>query len=229
MKNILFTAMVILLSFGVCNAQKKSNVKTIGIKPESEIVKEKAEKWFKEIYVEKFFKDPYSYRLMGLKVIPVSMKEYLNKELTIVQNDIDTCSVGETDRNKESYDQCMIKHEESKQSAKKEQELVDKGIETTYHTKRGAIFEHAAERYLELAKNIALYLLAIEEKSKIEGQLKNLTEESGNKLAFYDIRLDCYSKNSLGNEVLGRYSFPFSKEGPLGKNNGIDTVIQLNK
>lgn len=228
MKRVLFIVIAAFFIQGICYAQTKSG-KTTSVKPESEIVKEKAEKWFKEIYVDKFFKDPYSYRLMGLKALPISVKEMLLNELAIIQNDIDTCSVSNGERNRQTQEECMAKYEESLQNIEKEQELIDKGIDVDYHIKRKAVFQKFGPKYLDLAKRIAIYLLAIEEKSKVESLIQNLTEEQANKLAHYDIRLDCYSKNSLGNEVLGRFSFPFTINGTLGNNNGIDKVKQLNE
>ena len=40
-----------------------------------------------------------------------------------------------------------------------------------------------------------------------------MSEELLNSFEYYNIHLDCYSKNDLGNEVLGRYVFPFTKDG----------------
>ena len=228
MKRVLFILLAVFFIQGICYAQAKSN-KTTSVKPESEMVKEKAEKWFKEVYVDEFFKDPYSYRLMGLKALPISVKDMLLNELAIMQNDIDTCSVSDGERNSQTQEECMAKYEESLQNIEKEQEFIDQGIDVDYHTKRKAVFQKFGPRYLDLAKRIAIYLLAVEEKSKVESLIQNLTEEQANRLAFYDIRLDCYSKNSLGNEVLGRFSFPFTINGPLGNNNGIDKVKQLNE
>lgn len=219
MKKILF----VLIAFFIYSpilAQKNKNVETI---------KENAEKWFKEVYVEQYFKDPYSYRLMGLKAIPVSYKELLMKDLANIQNDIDTCTVSKNERNQSAHDDCLKEYEECKIGATKEQEYIDKGVEVEYHTKRKAIFVQYGNRYLELAKRIKLYLLAVEEKERITSLINNLTDEEANKLACYDIRLDCYSKNSLGNEVLGRFSFLFTENGLLGGEKGIDNVIQLNK
>lgn len=232
MKKVVFLLIAIFSLHGVCYSQTKNAAKpiaTVATKPESEIVKENAEKWFKEVYVDKYFKDPYSYRLMGLKAIPISTKEYLLKEIAIMQNDIDTCTVSEGERNKKTHDECMDEYENSKLKIQEEQDFIDKGIDVEYHTKKQAIYKKFGVQYLELAKRIAIYLLAVEEKEKTEALINNLTEEQANQLAYYDIRLDCYSKNSLGNEVLGRFSFPFTVKGALGNNNGIDKVIQLNK
>lgn len=219
MKKILF----VLIAFFIYTpifAQENKDV---------EIIKENAEKWFKEVYVEQFFKDPYSYRLMGLKAIPVSYKELLIKDLANIQNDIDTCTVSKNERNQSAHDYCMKQYEECKIGATKEQEYIDKGVEVEYHTKRKAIFVQYGNSFLELAKRIKLYLLAVEEKERITSLINNLTDEEANKLVCYDIRLDCYSKNSLGNEVLGRFSFLFTENGLFGGEKGINNVIQLNK
>lgn len=219
MKRMLFLLLSFLM-YSPIFSQENKDVETI---------KNNAEKWFKDVYVEQFFKDPYSYRLMGLKAIPVSFKERLIKDLANVQNDMDTCTVSEIERNQKAHDDCMEEYEDCKTNAAKEQEYINNGVETEYHTKRKAIFVNAGNKYLELAKRIKLYLLAAEEKERIVSLINNLSEEEANKLAYYDIRLDCYSKNSLGNEVLGRFSFPFTESGILGGENGISKVVQLNK
>lgn len=229
MKKALVAFVVIFLLQGICYAQIKSKNKATATKPESEIVKEKAEKWFREVYAERFFKDPYSYRLMGLKAIPVTLREQTNQQLAEIQIEIDTCTVAEVDRNQETYDECVRRYNDYKQKMDIEQEAIDKGIIPKYHTQRKAIFAKAANQYKELSRRIALYLLGVEYKDKMLKILSRYTDEDFNSIVHYDIRLDCYSKNSLGNEVLGRYSFPFTIDGPKGEEDGIDTVVQLNK
>ena len=179
--------------------------------------------------MEQYFNDPYSYRLMGIKAIPISFKKMLEKNLETVQKDISNCDLAVSDRNKAAYDDCMRRYEEHKKEAEIEQEYINRGKDVEYHKKRKSILIEYGAKYLEIAKKIELYLLAVEEKWKIIPVLKELSEEEANKLAYYDIRLDCYSKNSLGNEVLGRFSFPFTEDGIFGGKNDVSKVIQLNK
>lgn len=239
MKKVIFLLLAIFLLHGIGYAQTKKTTKSITAKPiatkpivakpESEIVKENAEKWFKEIYVEAFFKDPYSYRLVGLKTIPVTMKEAFLKELSNIQYNIDTCTIAKADRTQESYDECMRLYEQNLKDIEKEKEKINQGGNAEYCNKRIAIYQKYGNEISSIAKGIKLYLFDIGEKAKLENTISQLTEEQSNMLAYYDIRLDCYSKNSLGNEVLGRFSFPFTIKGALGNNNGIDKVIQLNE
>lgn len=238
MRKIIFLFIAIFSLHGVGYSQTgktiKPTTKSVAgksaiTKPESEIVKENAEKWFKDVYVEKFFKDPYSYRLMGLKAIPVTIKEAFLRELSNIQYNIDTCTIAKADRTQESYDECMRLYEQNLKDIEKEKEKINQGGNAEYCNKRIAIYQKYGNEILSIAKGIKLYLFDIGEKEKLENTISQLTEEQSNMLAYYDVRLDCYSKNSLGNDVLGRFSFPFTIKGVLGDNNGIDKVIQLNK
>lgn len=53
MKKIIFFIAFLLL-YGICYCQTNKTGKSV-TKPESELVKENAEKWFKDVYVEQFF------------------------------------------------------------------------------------------------------------------------------------------------------------------------------
>lgn len=147
--------------------------------------------------------------------------------MAIIQNDIDTCTLDVSHKNKAALDKCMMFYKECEDGIKEEQTFIDKGIEVEYHTKRKNAHLEYGIKFLDLAKRINLYLLAVEEKDKTISLINNLTEDQSNKLVFYDVRLDCYSKNSLGNEVLGRFSFPFTINGVLGDKNGVDKVNSI--
>ncbi len=196
-----------------------------------ELLKTNAEKWFKEVYVEKKFKDPYSYRLVGLKAIPVTYANFLHSELEIVKNEIDTFSLSDTDRSIESLEKLkldIIKGKTEINDLAVKIKTLTKANDIDFENKRVAIYKHFYMLRLSLAERIEIYQLAVKSKVEIERIINNLQPEQANKIKHYDIRLDCYSKNSIGNEVLSRFSFPVTKELVAEENNGIDKVKQLN-
>lgn len=227
---------IILLSIFMmsANSQAKKNIKSSKANTEKiqlDEIKANAEKWFKDVYVESFFKDPYSYKLLKSMVTSISKKESLIKDISMVQNRIDTCSLAMEDRNTEAYDICIKELERGKAEYEKEMTLLKSAtsaFERETHEGRAKIHQKYNTFYLTTAKMIQLYLLDIKEREVLTLLLSNLDSVESEKLAYYEIRIDCYSKNSIGNEVLGRFSFPFTINGPMGDNNGIDKVSLLN-
>lgn len=232
MKRILIKSLtltfILLLSFNMTIIAQVSTDKTKTDTITVNNIKNNAEKWFRMQYVEPHFKDPYSYRLMGIKANPITIEEALKIQLSTVLKSIDKCRTHPDERNQEAHDLYMKRYEENKNSIKKEQEYIDSNVDAEYHTKKKAIYVKHAKVYLKRAESIALYLLDEKEKNRLENDINNLTPEKSSSLAYYDIRLDCYSKNSLGNEVLGRYSFPFTENGPLYGDKTIKHVLKLN-
>lgn len=202
------------------------------VQNEIDIVKTKAENWFKDIYVETFFKDPYSYKLLKTIVTPVNIKNATLDSIKKVTYDIDTCSLAIEDRTMEVRQKSQKAYEENKENLEKYTEMVKTDTNETskmYNKKRCDIYAKYALIYLSFMERIDLYNLAVEEKKRLENNLSKLTEEESEKMAYYEVKIDCYSNNSLGNQVLGRFQFPFTVNGPLGNKNGLDKVLQLNK
>lgn len=220
MKKFILLFAIMLLPVVSINAQKKvvrksnntsvkkSTTKAIApktveeslLRTEEDIVKEAAEKWFKEVYVEKMFKDPYSYRLMGIKIRPVTYKEGMLELRKEAQAKLDAA-------NKEYKDA----YYEFKRFNSSSQYELDKAYAK-------------AKKIMELNDKMAK--MQEEQIKKIDSDIYNASEKELDTKIHYQINLDCYSKNSLGNEVLGRYTFPFAVDGPVG---GIDRVKNLNE
>ncbi|MFK5983107.1 MAG: hypothetical protein QM499_09345 [Flavobacteriaceae bacterium] len=218
-------ALLLFLPFyGFVVAQTQTNLKSNS----RDSIKVKAEEWFKQTYVESSFKDPYSYRLMGIKVIPLTYKQGFEKQLISVLNSMKECKIHPDERNQKSYEEYIALSEETTDLSKKEQKYIDKGKNVEYHTKKKAKLIEYTVLTIKRAESIARYLLDVKEKERIEGMINILTEEQSTSIAYYDIRLDCYSKNDLGNEVLGRYSFPFTDKGPLYGDSTIKYIVNLN-
>lgn len=217
------------------NAQTKKSVSkptTLSkvILSEEDIVKSKAEDWFKTIYVESVFKDPYSYKLLKTIVIPKTKKEGLTDSLTKLQYTIDTTKLTPKDISDRAEYQSMYdkgKADLDKYSKLLETEKDPKQIE--YYQKRNAINQKYALLCLSTLRQIDIYNVKVKQKEILEKIINTLTPEEANKLSYYEIRIDCYSNNSLGNQVLGRFSFPLNRNGTAIGPNGINNVIQTNK
>jgi len=229
----LFLILFCLSTFG--QVKKTVSKKVVQSKPvisEIDVVKKNAEDWFKSKYVEEYFKDPYSYKLLKTTVTPKTLKEAILDSIVFFQYNIDTCSLSIKDRTNESRLKCKTIYEERLTEIKRLTELIK--IESDdqknyYNKKRIEIEKKYALPFLQFMKQIDLLNLNINEKKSIENRLISLKEVELSRLAYYEVKIDCYSNNSLGNQILGRFSFPFTKNGPLDKLNDFQSVKHLNK
>jgi hypothetical protein len=235
MKNLILASFVLscLLVNGQTIKKAKQQVTlTKTIVSEEEVVKLKAEEWFKNVYVESVFKDPYSYKLLKTIVTSKTIKESISDSIAIISQSIDTCTLSYKDKGDEGRKEWQDFYDETKKKLDKDTETLNlqtDSREIEYYTQRCAIYRKYAIQALETLKRIDLYHLDNREKQNLQNRLSNLTIEQENQIAFYEIRIDCYSNNSFGNQILGRFSFPFTNNGPIGLNNGIDQVTHLNK
>ena len=169
MKKVILFILVSLLTVSV-SAQKKV------VDPLEKIEKE-AKVWFKKFYVQPFFKDPYSYRLVKCFAAPVYVGKELEKEIEDLRGKVEG---GEFMKQKrpQSY--------------------------------TGAVKRLHEEYVQKLAVLEAFY--------------NSLTDEQKKGIDKYIIYIHCYAKNSLGNEVLGKYQFTADKDG----NFDLSSVVDLN-
>ena len=140
-------------------------------------------KWFKGVYVENNFKDPYSFKLLKISSIPQTTYE--------------------TMRGDDVYPLLVDLG-------------IDKNDENAIDT---ALMNITIQTYTDLIKNISeenedriKYLKRIEKakicKSKMVYLINiNSDKVNRNKLCRYAIYLDCYSNNSYGNKILGKFAF----------------------
>lgn len=202
-------------------AQKKAPVKpatktntatkSVPVLSEEDKIKVEAEKWFKNVFVETTFKDPYSYKNLKTLVSPVSFEqtkidEYdsAGKELAKLDTtgakfrhlkNMTSISIQSRDRMQKLYDDA--KSEGAKKIYK---QSIDRS-ENDYQQALSDLQLH--ERQFETAtKN---HLILKESLSKIDPSIKD-------KIVYYRVFIDCYAKNSYGGEVLGKYVFKW-KDG----------------
>lgn len=234
MQNLILLSLFLFPTFGFSQI-KKTNQKVTIEKPKvspDEQVKVNAEKWFKEFYVEKQFKDPYSFKLLKIESAKINFKTAIQDSIQYLDNEIRNCKISQDERNQETrdgyqkgYDNDMkgIKDAEEKLKTEKDENKIKN------YQKVIGIHKKYALLMLDYLREYDLLVLNIKERGRLENSLNSLQPEELDKLSYYKIKLDCYSKNSLGNEVLGRFQFPFTENGPIGKENGLYSVVQLNK
>ncbi len=218
MKRIILLSVIAVFGL-VTNSQtqkllaKKSNKYTRNttkkvVKTDEQVAIEKAQVWFKEKYVETHFKDPYSYRLVGIKADSVTKKITLDKLISKVKKRMDECTIHPSERTESFLAHCkeeIKKHDDEMAILKNKTD----GLSVDLYN----ISAKYRKQWIDGAEEIEKYLLNKKEYNQLQETKSSMTEDQLNSFAYFEIHLDCYSKNDLGNEVLGRFVFPFTKDG----------------
>lgn len=168
-------------------------------------LKTKTEKWFKEIYVEQSFKDPYSYKLMKCIIAPVSLKdrtEESKRELMYLLSSADTTK---------SYGE----YAERKKMTKYSKDQYDKIlIESEGDEKRINLYKKLYEANIYFQKELqSKYQKLVEMDLSLDSTLMHTDKAILEKIYDYTVYIDAYGKNSLGNLVLGKYYYVIDKKG----------------
>jgi len=141
----------------------------------------KASIWFKH-YSEVSFKDPYSYREMGIKLIDSVTNEEHYTDISYLNSTMD-------------YQKRMLDF--YKNRIEKEKKLRE-----PYKV----LLDFYDKTYNEYLKK---YNDSVEKLNSNKTILSNMDDKTKKMIHHYTIKLDCYGKNSYGNEVLGRYTFNY--------------------
>lgn len=202
MKRTILTVLALLplLAFG--QVKKKPTPKPTEI----QIMKSNALKWFKDVYVESTFKDPYSYKLLKADIYPQTNKEAVEKiisDLDLFFYKVDTTEIfSDYSKKKLEYKNVLSRLKSYPDTYKQSDvDRVKKELDLT-------IFNHENK---------------VEEIKKAKDLLKNMDTVMASKVHHYTIYVDCYSNNSYGNQVLGRFVFSYGKDGV------VEEPRQLNK
>lgn len=168
-----------------------------------ESLKAKTSKWFKDVYVESNFKDPYSYKLMKCVLYPLTLSEWADeskRELMYRLVGKDTSDrFGEYQNSKKKVEQKRIRYEE-----------VINSSDTTEIKYRKA--DYNFEMYLA-NKILKEYTDIKNIENEIETLLKESDDKALNAISYYKVYIDAYGKNSIGNSVLGKYYYMIDKNG----------------
>lgn len=191
MKRILVILAVAMLP-ALAMAQKKKPVKLT----ELQKVKKEGLDYFKNVYVESNFKDPYSYKLLKCDVYPITFKEHIEELLKSVDDKIKS---SDTTR---PFSEYQTKKAEYLRNVSRVKNYPD-------------IYKQSD---IDRAKKdwdncISEYNDAIDTKKKGEQMLTALSASEANKIHHYSFYIDCYSNNSYGNPVLGKFAFDYGTTG----------------
>jgi hypothetical protein len=212
MKKQLLTLLFLGISFTTLSQQKKKPITKL---TEIQQVKSSAMSWFKNVYVESNFKDPYSYKVLKSTIIPISFKEGLESMIDQAER-----SAKRTDTADWGSDY-KIQRRKYFQSER-------------YHKNRFTDADTLKQAYINSNKILKWELSKVNDeikkhfafKSERDSLIKlkgSISEKKAIETFYYIVYIDCYSNNSYGNAVLGKYSFHYNKNGlvrdPIKLNN----------
>ena len=155
------------------------------------IIEQNALKWFKSVYVEENFKDPYSFKLLKISSIPQNTFETIKTddiyplfvELGFEKNDINVIDTSLINTSIQIYKDLIKGKWEGSEDRIKYLKRIEK---------------------LLLCKSNMMTLINI-----------NSNKVLKNKICRYGIYIDCYSNNSYGNKILGKFAFFYYPKGSL--------------
>ena len=200
MKKVFLLMMLIVIS-----AVSFSQART-----KSEILKSQASKWFKDNYVDPNFKDPYSYKLLNIKIDSCpniryytntvnsdssNLSKLMNEKIPLIS------SMGEF--YKKSSADYLKKSDDEKDKTMKE-----------FYAKYAREYSDklkldSLEQLNKIEKNNSAIIKAKSDLKLSSASLASLKKSDMNKTYCYMFKLDCHSNNSYGNPVLGKYVFSY--------------------
>lgn len=167
---------------------------------ETEVIKTKVLKLFKEQYVEQTFKDPYSYKPLKTTVYPVTLEMKLLEDTLVIYDEIKLLILkADTTKGSVSLYKGFIEDCQKREY----KDLCDQ-----YRTKLADARKDAyeAQQLIDFKKN---------QIDEIIRHVNSMTIQQKNSIGYYLILHDCYGNNSYGNPILGRYSMKYTTEAGL--------------
>lgn len=158
---------------------------------------EKAKTYFKDVFVENTFKDPYSYELLKIISEPVSYRQKAISEYSYNKNMVPF--------NDEDIEPLRLE-------LKKNKEYLDK------LKPKGTKYEKALAKY---ERSLAIYedenskLNEFKNKQELLNQISTATSKSVDEISHYNIEIHCYGSNSYGGKILGKYIFEINTKGEV--------------
>lgn len=178
--------LISLLVYGALAAQRLDSAQVV----------EKAKIYFKEVYVENNFKDPYSYELLKVIAQPYTAKDKAKLELSAAEElDLGGDPVG-------AYRELTLDYKTKLDKLKGKDGKVSKRNQAEY--------DRVEKYYLQA---LADYEVAVKSEtgkaSKLDSLRAIIESRDANTIRIneYRIEIHCYAANSLGNKVLGKYAF----------------------
>ena len=201
------------------SAKPTPTVSTEVVESKEEIIKKKAEKWFKDFFVDLTFKDKYSYKPLETKAFPVSTEKGILNEIDDIKVIIDHLSNGIQKEEakyaeyKKNSDELALKMKTEKKKQKLENLQNEYAKSKENELKYGEYVENDKKKVTNHLENV---------KIKMQ-KLSSLSDLEKKSAAYYWITHDCHANNSYGGQVLGVYRFKFD----AAKESGYD-VAKIN-
>lgn len=162
------------------------------------IIREKAKEYFRNIHVEANFKNPYSYELLKIEVMPIAAVISLDRDLKLAKDWVirtDTVSKGSHYQKMKT----LLANQEKK-------------------LKRARISEEEVQETRRLVNEFSsIYSTWTKQVERLSTEISNLDDENLAAIREYEILIHCQADNSYGNKVLGRYKFNLYPSGALKK------------
>ena len=167
-------------------------IASVSVFAQNTLTNESAAKWFKEVYVESNFKDPYSYKLLKLTIDTNTVEEQTLTLIKIKEDDLANIAQ---------------KRKDNQWSIETGKKYIKKGMDGNGTWAEGV--ERATKSNLELD-------ILPETIQKLKSDLTNMSESDKKKPYSFFIYIDSHANNSYGNPVLGKYVFCY-KDGEFLK------------
>ncbi|WP_313672008.1 hypothetical protein [Sphingobacterium multivorum] len=201
MKKYLFLFSLIF-SFSFLHAQQSDSLQII----------EKAKDYFKKVYVELNFKDPYSYELLKIKAERVSLREKLEFDIGVYRSAKKSVNMDST-FSFSDFSSAKQKYEALKHTLSKGEKLKEKDY-NKYIKKYGEYIELFDSTKKEIEEFRSAHKKLDEDLLLRQEMLDNKSLDFSQTVQ-WRISLDCYAANSYGNKILGKYIFRMSNDGKL--------------
>lgn len=162
------------------------------------IIREKAKEYFRDIYVEANFKNPYSYELLKIEVTPVVAAISLDQDLKSAKDWVIRTDTASKDSHYQKMKTLLASHEKK--------------------LKQDRISEEEVQETRRLVKEFSsIYSTWTKQVEKLSAEISNLDHENSMATREYEILIHCQADNSYGGKVLGRYKFNLHPTGTLKK------------
>lgn len=175
-----------------------------------EFIERKAREYFRDEYVEANFKDPYSYELLKIKLTPITLREKIDRDISIKKDlygDITPESLEET---KLLYEKYKLQMDSLQSNYNKKGKGLSRFRQMEYDSAEG-LYTQSLAAYTFRKDEYEKYINQVEYYRSMDSD--NTIDKS--KVVEYFVDLDCYAANSYGNKVLGRYRFIISSDGTV--------------
>lgn len=174
---------------GFCQAKKPAKGQALS---PLQIYTNKAKEWFKDVYVQTYFKDPYSYKLMKIVLSPITFDQ---KYQSLLESNERELNVADTSKSSSPY---QINKRTYKALTSYPRDTMDY-ILIQYRDK--------------ISTSLSNYLSLKESSMTLRKTYEAMTAKVKNSVYEYTAYIECYGRNGYGGIVLNKYTFTIDSYG----------------